>query len=90
MLLFIPRSLCALKRVAAKAEHARLPATGTNPLYRPKLIQRPSARLSRGAAGQCDIDSSPPHCVGTSARSALANWASERRSIRPKGTSTMT
>jgi hypothetical protein len=23
MLLFIPRSLCALKRVAAKAEHAR-------------------------------------------------------------------
>ena len=27
MLLFIPRSLCALKRVAAKAEHARFGAT---------------------------------------------------------------
>jgi hypothetical protein len=27
MLLFIPRSLCALKRVAAKAEHARYAAT---------------------------------------------------------------
>jgi len=27
MLLFIPRSLCALKRVAAKAEHARYGAT---------------------------------------------------------------
>ena len=27
MLLFIPRSLCALKRVAAKAEHAKFGAT---------------------------------------------------------------
>ena len=27
MLLFIPRSLCALKRVAAKSEHARFGAT---------------------------------------------------------------
>jgi hypothetical protein len=42
MLLFIPRSLCALKRVAAKAEHARFGATQgirialRSGLYRPR------------------------------------------------------
>jgi hypothetical protein len=54
MLLFIPRSLCALKRVAAKAEHARYGATQgiritlTSRLYRAEATDGHRAMVVQG------------------------------------------
>jgi hypothetical protein len=56
MLLFIPRSLCALKRVAAKAEHARFGATqgiritSTSGLYRAEATDGRRAIVVQGMA----------------------------------------
>jgi hypothetical protein len=40
MLLFIPRSLCALKRVAAKSEHARFGATQAPVTPQDRIVTR--------------------------------------------------
>ena len=54
MLLFIPRSLCALKRVAAKAEHSRFGATQgiritlTSGLYRAEATDGHRAMVVQG------------------------------------------
>jgi len=47
MFLFIPRSLCALKRVAAKAEHARLGTTGAGAI----LVKTDHGSQTEGQGG---------------------------------------
>ena len=51
MLLFIPRSLCALKRVAAKAEHARFGATQSSACSRRPCPFGNGRRWRRDARG---------------------------------------
>ena len=60
MLLFIPRSLCALKRVAAKADHARFGATQgirialASGVYRAEATDRRRALIVEGLVPEED------------------------------------
>ena len=84
MLLFIPRSLCALNRVAAKAEHARFGATTdirialASGLYRPCTTMARSLRRSTAAGEVADDEGGEPGLQARARNDARLNSRSTR------------